>query len=81
MTKADIVLMQHRIQSGVAPPGISRRPKKQKHRTEMAKCTRPPHNPARGTLRKRMKRLERRRHGAQDVCKNPGYRMPGSMTK
>ena len=79
MTKAGIILMQAGIYSGIAPPGISRRPKKVKGSKHT--CTKPPRNPVRGTLRKRLKRLEQRRHGAQDVCKNPGYRMPGSMTK
>ena len=70
---------QERCQKMVAPPGVSRKPKKK--RGEKHTCTKPPKNQLTGTLAKRTKRLHERQHGMQHLRNEPGYHVPGSMTK
>lgn len=75
-----IINYQERIRSGVAPPNTNRKVRLHKKGTKHP-GTKPPHNPLRGALRKRTKRLQERQHGMQDRVNTPGYRKPGSMTK
>lgn len=79
-TAQRIAFYQDRCQRMVAPPNISHKPKKVKGQHKKG-CTKPPHNPLRGTLRKRTARLHERQHGMQNLVNTPGYRKPGSMTK
>lgn len=80
ITSAHIARFQMTCQNMVAEKGKNGKsmPKK---RDGKGRCTKPAHNPLRGTLRKCTKRLHDRQHGMQTLAQTPGYRKPGSMTR
>lgn len=75
-----IALYQDRCHNMVAKPGTNLKTMP-KRRSGKGSCTKPAHNPLRGSLRKRLARLHDRQHGMMGVVNEPGYRRPGSMTK
>jgi len=82
------IAYMERCQAMVAPPGQSRKPKKEKGKKH--NCTRPVDRDdagrASGTLGKREARLQARLRDHATTCNShkdngKGYRKPGSMTK